>query len=49
MKQKFEEERINKAYFHKKHNAIATKVFLDCSFLELNERIPENDAAVSLG
>jgi glycosyltransferase involved in cell wall biosynthesis len=47
MKQKFEEEKINKDYFHKKHNSLATKVFLNCSFLEINEKIHNNNLTFS--
>jgi glycosyltransferase involved in cell wall biosynthesis len=39
MNQKFEEEKVNKKYFHEKYKCLATKVFLDCGFLELNEKI----------
>jgi hypothetical protein len=48
MEQKFEEEKINKQYFHKKHKCLETKIFLDCGFLELNERILAYNDDVSI-
>jgi len=39
MKSKFEDERINKVYFHQKHNDKATELFLECGFLEINEEL----------
>lgn len=39
MQEKFESEKVNKNYFHLKHDCIETKLFLDCGFLDLNDRI----------
>lgn len=41
MQEKFESEKVNKEYFHTKHNCIETRLFLDCGFLELNDRIQD--------
>ena len=41
--EKFKEEKINKEYFHRKHNSRATEIFLTCGFLELNDKIIDNN------
>ena len=48
MSQKFEEEKVNKHYFHQKYKCLATKFFLDCGFLELNEKLLTYKSDVSI-
>lgn len=39
MEEKFKEEVFNKYLFHKKHNSLSTKTFLETSFIELNDKL----------
>ncbi|MBL0743046.1 glycosyltransferase [Chryseolinea lacunae] len=39
MKEKFGEEVANKKYFNGKYNTLATRLFMDCTFVELNDKI----------
>ncbi len=39
---KFEEEIYNKYLFHNKHNALSTQLFLEGTFLDLNDRLLSN-------
>ena len=39
MEEKFNEELYNKYLFHEKHQAVSTQLFLDTTFIELNDKL----------
>lgn len=49
MAEKFEEEVYNKYLFHQKHNSLATKLFLDSTFIKLNEDLINYSESVQNG